>query len=124
MANEILWTLVNTVLRSIAVLGTRKVFKSKHGVRRLCLSLLLVVGLHGLTTVLVAVLICHPIAAAWDSTLTGECGSQVVAYVVLEAVAALIDLMILIVPIPLVWRLPMSWQRKLATSMLLSTEVL
>ena len=73
---------------------------------------------------LLTVLICHPIAAAWDSTLTGECGSQVVAYVVLEAVAALIDMVILIVPIPLIWRLHMSWQRKLATSMLLSVGVL
>ncbi len=56
MANEILWTLVNTALRSIAVLGIRKVFKSMDRVRRLCLGLLLVVGLHGLTTVLVTVL--------------------------------------------------------------------
>lgn len=124
MANEILWTLVNTALRSIAVLGIRKVFKSMDAVRRLCLGLLLVVGLHGLTTVLVTVLICHPIAVAWDSTLTGECGSQVVAYVVLEAVAALIDLVILIVPIPVIWRLQSDWQYNLALSMLFSVGVL
>lgn len=123
MANEILWTLVNGSIRLMATMAIIDIFGINRRIRYSSLGLLVVVGLHSLTTVLATLLICRPVAAAWDHDASGECGNQIVAYVVLESVGAMIDLMILIIPIPVIWKLQMSRQKKLGISILLSVGV-
>ena len=124
MANEILWTLVNGLMRFVAIMAIFTIFSRDKWTRYPSLGLSVVVGLHSLATVLTTLLICRPMAAAWDSNVSGECGNQVVAYVALESVGALIDVMVLITPIPAVWSLPLPRQRKLRPSILLSVGVL
>ena len=124
MANEILWTLVNGLMRLVAITTIVSLFCLTKWLRYSLLGLLVVIGLHSLATVLTTLLICRPVAAAWDSDVSGECGDQVVAYVVLESVGALIDLIILILPIPGIWKVRLPWQQKLGVSILLSVGVL
>ena len=124
MANEILWTLVNGLMRFVAIMTIVAIFGSVKWIRYTSLSLSIMVGLHSLATVLTTLLICRPVAAAWDSDVSGECGDQVVAYVVLESVGALTDLMILIIPIPEIWKIRRPRQQKLGVSILLSVGVL
>ena len=120
MANEILWTLVNGLMRIVAIMAIATLSEIFEWVRYTLLGLSVVVGLHSLATVLTTLLICRPMAAAWDSNVSGECGNQVVAYVALESVGALIDVMVLITPIRAVWSLLLSRQNKLRFSILLS----
>ena len=125
MANEILWTLVNGLMRLAAITTILALNRRiNEWVRYSSLGLSVVVGLHSLATVLTTLLICRPVAAAWDSDVSGECGDQVVAYVVLESVGALIDLIILILPIPGIWTVRLPWQQRLGISILLSVGVL
>ena len=124
MANEILWTLVNGLMRLAAIMAIDRMFGTFKSVRYSTLGLSVVIGLHSLATVLTTLLICRPVAAAWDSDVSGECGDQVVAYVALESVGALIDLVILIIPIPVIWKLQFCQQKKLGVSILLSVGVL
>ena len=46
-------------------------------------------------------MICRPIAAGWDPSITGSCGNQIVSFLVLEIVGLLIDLTLLIILIPI-----------------------
>lgn len=125
MANEILWTLVNGLMRFIAILAIVTIWGPLKWIPYTSLALSIVIGLHSLATVLTTLLICRPVAAAWDSNVSGECGNQVVAYVALESVGALIDLVILIIPILAIWwKLRMSPQKKLGVSILLLAGVL
>ena len=124
MANEILWTLVNGLMRFVAIMTIVAIFGSVEWIRYTSLGLSIMVGLHSLATVLTTLLICRPVAAAWDSDVSGECGDQVVTYVVLESVGALTDLIILILPIPAIWKTHLPRQQKLVVSILLSVGVL
>ena len=124
MANEILWTLVNGLMRFAAIISIVTIFGHIEWLRYSSLGLSVVVGLHSLATVLTTLLICRPVAAAWDSDISGECGDQVVAYVVLESVGALLDLMVLIIPVLAIWKSQMSLQKKIGVSVLLSAGVL
>ena len=80
--------------------------------------------LHGVTVVLEIFLICHPLAGIWNPSVTGSCGQRVVSYVMLEALGLLLDLVALILPLPITWRLHMDMKRKLLVSSVLSIGAL
>lgn len=63
---------------------------------------------YGLAIVLQVFLICHPIEAAYNTTIEGKCGNQEAAYLALEIFGLVVDLAILVLPIPYIWQLPIS----------------
>lgn len=67
--------------------------------------------------------VIHPLRA-WDTSISGECGNQLLSYVLLEIFGLLIDLAILVTPPPLIYRLHMPWKRKASVSGMLSVGVL
>ena len=118
MANEILWIVINSMIRINAVLFLKRVFLFVGSLLIMALSCL-----YGLVAVLVASLMYHPIAAAWDSSINGTCANQVVSYLLLEILGALIDLVIVALPAALIRKLPMSLKRKMKGVTLLSAGV-
>ena len=81
---------------------------------------LVIVILYGLVVVLETFLICRPMAVDWNTHINGTCGNQVVSYLVLEIIGLLLDLAILILPLPCIWRLAMPFRRKLSVSIVVS----
>lgn len=79
MANEILWTLVNCLVRCVAAVLIAVAFRPLTAVRRIAQGLMVSIIIHRLATVLATCLICHPVAAAWDNDLSGTCGDQVLS---------------------------------------------
>ena len=71
-------------------------------------------------SLLAASLICHPIAAAWDSSITGTCANQVVSYVLIEILGAFIDLVIVVLPAALLRIVHMSVKDKIKAVCILS----
>lgn len=124
MANEILWALVNSLIRCTAIFALDSIFGLVRMFHLEALGLLLITVLHCFATVLATCLICHPIAAAWDNRIHGTCGDEIVAYVVLEVLGALIDVLIIILPLPSIWTLHTEWQRKMGLASILSIGVL
>ena len=124
MANEVLWDIANLLIRISALLLINKIFGHLERVRYVVYTLVIFAILHSLAVLLVALLICRPIAAAWDVSIHGHCGPQVLCYVVLEIAGALLDVVILIIPPPLIWRLQITRRRALGISCTLSTGVL
>ena len=122
MANEVLWMLINTLLRITALSLVYKIFDRIHPAqnRLITWGLMVVSVLYGLAALLVIFLICHPLAAAWNASIHGSCGDQVVSYVALEIIGALIDLAILIAPLPHLICSQVQWRRKIVTAAWLS----
>ena len=78
----------------------------------------------GLVVLMVSVLICRPVTAAWDSEISGQCGNQTMAYVFLELSGALMDVAILTIVPTMIYSLQIPWRKKLAPSVLFSLGAL
>lgn len=65
-------------------------------------------------------LICRPLEAAWDTSIHGEIGNQVLSYLLLEVFGLLIDLTILAMPSFLIYKLDKPWKVKASVSGMLS----
>ena len=70
----------------------------------------------GIGLILQAFLICRPFAKNWDPLLPGTCGSSTAVFLAGGIINIVIDLTMIILPMPLVWQLQMSQQRKSALS--------
>ena len=75
---------------------------------------------HGLAAVLQSVSICRPISASWDASVNGDCGNEILAYVILESLGLAIDLAILAVPFSTVPTMALPFERKVKTLLVLS----
>ncbi|KAM0550239.1 hypothetical protein ACHAPJ_009088 [Fusarium lateritium] len=73
------------------------------------------------TAILFAVIFtCHPISKHWDARMTGgSCGHPVGIYMTTATMGIVTDLVLLIMPIPMVWGLQMPKRQKIGVIMLL-----
>ena len=82
--------------------------------------LLVIVILYGLVVLLETFLICRPMAVDWNAHINGICGDQVVSYLVLEVIGLCLDFAILVLPLPIIWRLSTSLRDKISITILFS----
>jgi hypothetical protein len=68
-----------------------------------------------LPILIIKIRICNPIAAYWnpDALAHGSCLDQNAVFVSDTVMSAVTDLAVLIIPIPLVWNLPITFRKKL-----------
>ena len=66
--------------------------------------------------ILEAFLLCTPVALNWDNFVPGTCGNQPTAYLAAGIINLLVDIGIIILPMPLLWNLQMPVARKLGIS--------
>lgn len=68
----------------------------------------------GVGVVLATLLNCRPLAKSWDPLLPGSCGSLVRNVLAISVINMVVDLIIILLPILMVWRLQMATWRKVA----------
>ena len=73
---------------------------------------LFVVAYNGVQA-LCSVFECHPIRKAWDPIVEGSCIKLDLVYLICGGMNILTDLMILVAPMPTLWRLQMKIRQKL-----------
>ncbi|POS74512.1 integral membrane protein [Diaporthe helianthi] len=56
-------------------------------------------------TVLIGFLICRPVQKNWDPTVEGACGNQIAGYTAVSVVNVVVDVLMLLLPLPMVYRL-------------------
>ena len=123
--SQTLWGLINTLIRMNALLFIGRIFADiKKKTTLFARSLLVLSILYGLVVFLEVFLICRPMAVDWDAHVDGTCGDQIVSYLVLEILGLLIDFTILVVPLPVIWKLQLPWPRKVSIAALLSIGAL
>ncbi|KAF6790390.1 integral membrane protein [Colletotrichum sojae] len=82
-------------------------------------------GAWTLMTILIGLLICRPIAMQWDPTIPGgECGDQIAGFAAVGVVDLIVDLVIFILPIPMVLKLQVSKAHRLALVSIFGAGVL
>jgi hypothetical protein len=69
----------------------------------------------GISTWIVNLNVCHPIAYFYDKTIpNGYCSNQAISGTINGSLSLLGDIMILLLPIPMVWKLQINLRRRLA----------
>jgi hypothetical protein len=120
-ANEIIWCVVNTLIRVSASMSLCRIFSYWC---EIYLLLVFVSVLYCIIVVLVSFLICRPLLAAWNPYVNGVCGNEVMVYTVLEALGLVIDITIIIAPVYRIWCVTSSLRAKLGPMILFSLGAL
>jgi len=79
--------------------------------------------LWNISDIIAGLLSCRPIAKNWDFTLPGTCGSQPKFYFSKGVVNLIADTVIIVPPMPYLYRLRMPMRRKLLAMALLSIGI-
>ncbi|KAI0183083.1 hypothetical protein EV127DRAFT_447991 [Xylaria flabelliformis] len=119
LINELLWGVVNTFLRIGAILFLRIFTANKH-FNHTTIILLVASAAYAVAVIATSLAICQPISASWDQTVLGRCGNEIQAYLSLEIISAILDLVIVVAPLPTVMRIHLPLNRRLKLSVLLS----
>jgi hypothetical protein len=69
-------------------------------------------------------LACTPFAKIWDKTLDGVCLDEKSVEVMSATVNLISDVLILVLPQPIIWKLNMSTQRKIGISIVFTIGIL
>lgn len=72
-----------------------------------------------LPVLFVKIIICRPIRAFWDPSVPGQCFNNRPIFVGDTTMSAVTDLVVLLMPIPLIAQLQMPWQKKIKVYLLL-----
>ena len=76
------------------------------------------------TKVLIAIFPCRPIHGFWDLGIGAKCINYLQFYLAQSVYSIITDLMILILPMPFVWRLRISWGQKLGITCIFCVGIL
>lgn len=74
---------------------------------------LVVTSLWPVATILVALLICHPIVANWKQIAGSKCGDQVTFYFVSGLINMITDFVVVCLPLPQLYRLRLPQDSKM-----------
>lgn len=88
-----------------------EIFKT-HKFHWLAVGTAIVVVLYGIAAVLMTLLICRPLAAAWNPTIQGKCGNVFAEVVFSSTFNTVTDVWVVFLPLPVIWKLQMTRQRK------------
>ncbi|EXK76372.1 hypothetical protein FOQG_18886 [Fusarium oxysporum f. sp. raphani 54005] len=78
-----------------------------------CLLMAVVAG-YSFSAVLVAIFQCHPVEMAWDITISdGSCIDRMAYFIAILALNVTTDLFMLVLPIPMLWKVKMPKRQKL-----------
>lgn len=67
---------------------------------------------------------CRPVSYNWNKSLHGTCHDPAVAYLLAGITNLVLDVIIVYIPMPLLWRLQMSTTKKLGISAMFSLGVM
>ncbi|KAI1654599.1 hypothetical protein F4813DRAFT_205764 [Daldinia decipiens] len=124
VANQLLWAISLCLCRvSILILSTR-IFLVQSFIVTARITYVLVFG-WGLTAILTAFLLCRPFTYNWDKSIEGGvCGDPTVPWTVTGVLNMITDLIILLMPMPYLLRLEVSWEKRLRLAAIFGILVL
>jgi len=106
--------MANTATKISILLMYKAIFALKR-FRLLADTVVVIVIMLGLGNIIQCLAICRPFAFQWDKTISGGvCGNQKLGILLVAFLNLFTDLMIVIMPMPLVWKLKMPRSKRLA----------
>ncbi|KAI4095109.1 MAG: hypothetical protein LQ344_001760 [Seirophora lacunosa] len=98
-----------------------RVFPVKKVYRYATYTLMFIVTANGIAGIFASLLSCQPLATRWDPALGGECINVTYYWRYISLANIVSDLAMLILPLPVVWKLHVSLPQKLSLTVLFLT---
>ena|ERR1700753_278635 len=77
-----------------------------------------------LASILMILTICHPVQRFWNIFGPGQCGDIVTAFIIFGALDVALDLVILLLPVPMLWRLQIPLANKIGVACIFAMGIL
>lgn len=123
ITGQILWAAAVLFVRASVLHLYTHIFRKK-AFRVVCYIIHGINTIFFVSTVLTACLICHPIAYNWDRTIPGGgCGDQKRLDLFIGIFNLLMDVAVLILPMPVLWGLQMAVSKKIVLSLIFGMGV-
>ncbi|MCJ1317914.1 hypothetical protein MMC15_003241 [Xylographa vitiligo] len=88
--------------------------------RKICYVMMAVSTVFFVTILLEVFLLCMPFVYNWDKTIEGTCGNQTLALLMIGSANLIIDAIIVVLPLPLLWRLQLPIWKKIGLLVMFS----
>ncbi|MCJ1373405.1 hypothetical protein MMC20_004633 [Loxospora ochrophaea] len=124
VAAPILWGVTTCVIKLSVLSFYRDIFQNST-FKKACIVMMALTGALLIAVILGTCLLCRPFAFAWDKTIPGgHCGDATKNYLAIGIVNMIIDFSIVALPMPILWKLQMPFEKKMAVSGILSLGLL
>lgn len=112
-----------TLTRSSILFFYRRIFISKRFTIMVWVVLSMVIG-YFISCSIAAVFGCEPVSWFWNRDQPGHCMDEIMFFKVNGILNLILDLIVLLLPIPMLWRLQMYTKKKIALSLIFSLGLL
>ena len=123
LVGEATWGVAVTVIRASVLALYIRIFRTKS-FRWACYVVHAINAAFGAATILGACLICLPVAYNWDHSIAGHCGNQKSLDLFIGIFNLLMDVTVVVLPMPVLWGLQMAVGRKIVLSMMFGLGVM
>lgn len=118
------WAASNTCVKFSILHLYMEIFPSKR-LRNFCVGTMIVTGLYFVSVLLETFLLCSPVQFNWDKTISGSCNEHsMAAYIMAGVTNLVIDVFIVVLPMPVLWKLRLPLPKKIAVISMFSLGAL
>jgi hypothetical protein len=122
IVGQVIWAVANVGIKVSILDLFNRIFVTKWFVR--VSYVLMGLGICvGVVICLEAFFICRPLAFNWDKSIDGVCGDQDKAYRAQAIVNLFVDVAIVLLPVPMLWKLQMPLAKKLGVYVMFSIGI-
>ena len=111
--SPVLWTSAVTTIRAAMILLYIEVFPIRS-FSIPCYTILVINVAFGASAIIANCLICRPINYRWGLNSVGSCGDQKALDMDIAILNLLLDVVVVVLPLPVLWRLPLARGKKAA----------
>ncbi|KAF2815341.1 uncharacterized protein BDZ99DRAFT_516074 [Mytilinidion resinicola] len=116
IANQVTYAIALGLVKTSILLSLKRIFNVFRAFRIIANCAMVFCICWAMQTILIAFLICRPLSYNWDQVnKSGTCGNTTVAYVSIGVVDVISDIIIFVLPMPLINGLKMRRSSRLAT---------
>ena len=113
LAADALWAAANTSIKFSIVHFYITIFRSSTIFRKIANTVIILIIALGVAILISDVLTCRPLSKYWNPLERGVCQDPIKSFVALSSCNIAIDLIIILLPMPMIWGLQMATMRKI-----------
>ncbi|MCJ1279015.1 hypothetical protein MMC21_006836 [Puttea exsequens] len=124
LIGQLLWVAAVTFIRASVLTLYTRIFRTRM-LRTTCYIIHGFNGTFGVATVLACCLVCRPLRKLWDweDTVPGTCGDQKSLDLFIGVFNLLMDVAVVVLPLPVLWGLQLKWGKKVVLSLIFSMGI-
>ncbi|RAO67831.1 uncharacterized protein BHQ10_003843 [Talaromyces amestolkiae] len=120
---ELLYNLSMTCLKCGIIAFYFRLFGRDEIVKRYGKVIIWATVIWGVASIIVIFLICRPFSYSWDTSQPGSCGNRNDMYIINGIGNMLLDIAILVLPLPTIWKLKLPTAQKIGLALIFSLGI-